>query len=98
MRWRNPNEEMPEPNQIVWVMVEPHKDRGSLLKSAPSIEVACGWVSYSTEGKCRVDNADELGHGAIGWQLGGKNEYGYDPFAIAWLPVEEMPLPSWIKK
>lgn len=93
MNWRNPKKDLPKDRQMVWIMLSPHKDRGGLLKSAPSIEIVCGEF-YSDDN--RVENYDELGMGAIEWQLGGKIDYsrGFEP-AIAWLPVEEMVYPEW---
>jgi len=95
MNWRNPKEELPKQGQRVWVMLAPHKDRGSLLESAMSIQVVCGEASYSTDGKLlEIQNNDELGEGAIGWSFEDylkDSEYGdYQPKAIGWVPVEEM--------
>ena len=95
LNWRNPEKELPTDGQRVWVMLEPHKDRGSLFASAMSIEVCCGEVSWCNEGvECRVFNVDELGLGDISWVLRGELD-GYDTRAIAWLPVDEMPLPKF---
>lgn len=99
MKWRNPEAEMPENNQIVWVMLEAHKDRGSLEESGPSIEIVCGWAfSFPEHNYCRIENMDELGHGGIGWHL-GKLPDGWDytePHAVAWMPVNEMVYPDWL--
>jgi hypothetical protein len=98
MNWRNPKEVLPEQGQLVWVMLEPHKDRGSLLESAPSIEIVCGWA-FRYDDVCGVDNNDELGLGGISWYLTkSKNKYlNFEAGAMAWMPVEEMPLPGWVK-
>lgn len=96
MNWRNPKKELPEDDQIVWCMLKPHKDRGNLLESAPSIEIVCGWVTETQTGII-VDNADELGHGCISWYL-TKHPDGYGSDVLAWLPVTEMIFPDWTKK
>lgn len=100
MSWRNPANELPEDNQIVWIMLAPHKDRGGLVASAPSIEIVCGWAYRSGNGLCRVENMDELGLGSLGWYLGElPDDFRYDEApAIAWLPVDEMGYPDWVKQ
>jgi hypothetical protein len=102
MNWRDPKKQLPENNQLVWIMLEPHKRRGGLLESAPSIEIVCGWANTCNSRArlvCRIENMDELGSGGIGWFLGElPNDFGYnESYGIAWLPVEEMPFPSWLK-
>jgi hypothetical protein len=99
MNWRNPKKQLPEENQKVWVMLEPHKRRGGLLESAPSIEIVCGEAFFYGQNLCRVDNYDELGMGNIGWNLGKlPDDFIYnESYGIAWIPVEEMPFPSWMK-
>ena len=102
MNWRNPEEELPGSDEIVWGMLEPHKDRGGLLKSAPSIEIVAGWVNYGSDGSVVIQNADELGQGSIMWYIKlPTNEDNYyindNEHVIAWLPVEEMPFPEWRK-
>lgn len=93
VRWRDPENELPEDNEIIWAMLEPHKNRGSLLKSAPSIQIVCGWASVHGD-ECSIENADELGWGSVSWKLKSKEYYGGDTRAIAWVPLEEMTLPS----
>lgn len=98
MKWRDPAKELPVDGQTVWVLLAPHKDRGSLLKSAMSMEIVCGEV-YSNENVIRVENMDELGMGSIGWYLVRPDNFIYDEsYGIAWLPVEELPLPGWSHK
>lgn len=97
MNWCNPKENLPTDNQMVWVMLEPHKNRGRLLDSSPSIEIVCGWTSHDNDGSCRVENEDELGLGNISWYLVSKGKSYSEYNAIAWLPVNEMVLPRWIK-
>lgn len=99
MNWRNPAEELPEQNQTVWVMLEPHKERGDLLESAMSIEIVAGITSYSNDNKSiRVENYDELGRGGISWYLKyDADDYYPDSIAIAWLPINEMEFPKWLK-
>ena len=97
MNWRNPEKELPKNNSVVWIMLEPHKDRDTLLDSASSIEIVCGWAS-THEGICRVDNMDELGSGGISWYLTLPEDFRYDEsYGMAWLPVEEMLFPNWRK-
>ena len=91
MNWRNPKEELPKDGHTVWVMLEPHKDRGSLQNSAMSIEIVCGEFNKASG---LVENYDELGLGAIHWALSGDDE-GRGT-AIAWLPVSEMWYPRWL--
>lgn len=102
MNWRDPKKQLPEENQTIWVMLEPHKRRGGLLESAPSIEIVCGEAftrSFAGTSYCRVNNYDELGMGGIGWNLGKlPDDFTYnESYGIAWLPVEEMIFPSFIK-
>lgn len=100
MRWRNPAVELPEQNQKVWVMLEPHKERGTLLESAEAIEILCGETEWRPDmEECRVTNGDELGYGNLAWYLASDIEANdpYRRYAMAWMPVEEMPLPIWWK-
>jgi hypothetical protein len=91
MNWRNPKKELPKQFQKVWVMLQPHKDRGSLLDSAMSIQNVCGEASYSTDGGfLEIQNNDELGQGFIGWSFENSIFSEYQPIAIAWMSVEEM--------
>lgn len=97
MNWRYPNKELPYQGQKVWVMLEPHKERGSLLDSAMSIQIVCGEASYGAADptSLEIQNYDELGLGGIGWSFidyrKDDEDYGdYQPRAIAWIPVEEM--------
>lgn len=92
MNWRNPKKELPKENQTIWGMVEPHKWRGSMLGSACSIQIVSGlyWSG-------RLENNDEYGCGSIGWNLDPKKHsfHGDSGIIIAWLPIEEMPLPEY---
>jgi hypothetical protein len=71
MNWRDPKKELPYQGQRVWVMLQPHKERGSLLESAMSIQIVCGEAFYpSTDPKSlEIQNWDELGQDAIGWSF-----------------------------
>lgn len=91
MKWRSIKEELPKEGEVVWVMLEPHKDRGTLLQSAQSIQICCGEVRFMNPGSLdfEVQNNDELGLGAIAWTNSG-GCYG-DPI-LAWMSVEDMPL------
>lgn len=93
IRWRNPKKEWPQHDQLVFVMLEAHKPRGTFVKSAASVEIVGGWANW-VGSKCFIENNDELGHGAISWILLGDDE-GYDTRAVAWIPAEEMPVPEW---
>lgn len=97
INWRNPKEELPNDGDVVWVMVEPHKWRGSLKDSAKSIMIVCGEVCFSrTNNDCVVQDYDELGWGTQSWFLRASS-YGHyrKEMAVAWLPFEEMPIPEW---
>lgn len=95
MNWRNPRKILPEDGQIVCVMLEPHKNRGTLKGSAMSIQIVCGEVEYNTgEGAPRVNNYDELGMGNVCWTF-QKDPHPYEERIIAWIPVEEMVFPKW---
>lgn len=96
INWRNPKKELPSEGELVWVMLEPHKNRGSLLASTMSIEIVCGEVSYGRDGSCVVFNHDELGQGNIGWLL-NESKYHWETKAIAWIPINEMTLPNFYK-
>lgn len=94
MNWRNPKNALPQDGQMVWIMLRPHKYKGNLLASAPSIEIVAGETYRPNSKDVRIENNDELGMGSISWVLKGeKSLYGED--AIAWLPVEEMIYPEW---
>lgn len=93
MNWRNPKKEFPEPGEVVWGLLDPHKQRGSLLESAPSMQIICGWADLDGS-IMRIENADELGFGNIEWSSEDNNS---TEKIIAWLPLNEMPLPGWIK-
>lgn len=100
MNWRNPKKELPKQDQKVWVMLEPHKERGSLQESAMSIQIVCGEVCHGTYGDtkekyCIIENYDELGWGSLSWKLAGAED-GTIAWVIAWLPVEEMVYPDWV--
>ena len=104
MNWRDPKIEMPRQGQYVWLYLRPHKDRGSLIKSAASTQIVCGEVAYYSYGDfgeryCVIHNYDELGSGSISWHLGLlPDEYSYNQEdGIAWIPVEEMSYPKFYK-
>lgn len=79
-------------------MTEPHKARGSFQESAESIEIVCGVVAhYPDLGEVCVENIDERGYGSERWFLkADPSETG--PWAAAWIPFEEMPVPEWYKE
>lgn len=87
MKWKNVNE-IPDDDQLIWCMLNPHKKRGSLLQSAASIQIVCGWYRDGS-----VENADELGSGNITWSFSDFN--GYEEHVIAWMPVHDLILPYW---
>ena len=96
MKWRNPKKELPKDGDIVWIMLKPHKDRGSLINSSPSIEIVCGWAYSNSKGAVIIDNNDELGMGSVMWDLRlPEGEYTIHGLAIGWMPVEEMIYPSY---
>lgn len=97
MRWRNPRKERPYEDQLVWVMLYPHKHRGALKDSLASVEIVCGWA-YRHGKHFRVENKDELGMGCIEW-LVDRTEASYYQFeeVIAWIPADDLPLPDWFK-
>lgn len=77
-------------------MSKPHKHRGdTLLESARSIEIKCGEFLWSYEGPV-VENCDELGGGWETWGIYEREyESGLEANLIAWMLVEEMPLPDF---
>ncbi len=95
MNWRNPSNELPPVNSTVWIMLEPHKERGTLLDSARSIQILCGEVWAFGKYLHVVDN-DENGRGSQHYILRGEPDH-YEEHVMAWLPLEEMPLPNWRK-
>lgn len=94
MKWRNPKEELPKHDQAVYVMLKPHKWRGSMRESAASIQIVAGWYWSPL-----VENIDEYGFGSLGYILDpATKEDGHKDRAIAWVPAEEMPLPEFYKR
>lgn len=103
MKWRNPKKELPQDEQRIFVMIDPHKKRGpNLVDSAISIQIAAGWAYFDRPSVVRVENRDELGEGAIEWLLYCPEDLRDDIYggnggdAIAWIPVEEMDYPDWL--
>jgi hypothetical protein len=103
--WRDPRVELPYDGQVIFVMIEPHKKRGSLRESIQSIMIVCGqWRSFSPEkfpnfidrpkGFGRIENMDEYGWGWQSWFFSCHDESKSSDNAIGWIPVEEMPLPG----
>jgi hypothetical protein len=90
VNWRNPDQELPAEGQLVFVMLDPHKWRGSMLDSAASIMIVGGWYRHG-----RVENNDEIGEGSQCYLLNPKDESSYYSRAIAWIPVEEMAFPKF---
>jgi hypothetical protein len=100
MKWINPQDSWPKNEQPVWLLLEPHKERGSLLDSAMSVLIVCG-VAYNHPklNECRIENYDELGLGGIGWSFYKNDDcmHNHDNGRpIAWLPVQEMILPDFL--
>lgn len=91
MNWRNPKKQLPKAGERVWLLLPPHKPRGTLNESAMSVEIVCGEVYYYGN-TVRVENNDELGQGSIGWLLQGESQF--DEKALYWLPLQEMNLPK----
>lgn len=97
MRWRDPKTELPDQDQIVWVLLAPHKPRGTLRESARSIRIVCGEANFYPQGVCVVESYDELGTGNEAWVLRFRRGNDCDPYrdqALAWMPVDEMLLPE----
>ena len=87
--WRKSFESLPNHGDIVAILLEPHKNRGSYLESAMSMEVVFGKVNvYVTNDKksIYVDNNDELGLGCIGWYLNVDSYYWCYPSEL--LPLQ----------
>lgn len=91
MNWRNPDIEVPTNDQVVWVMLKPHKWRDSLIDSLQSVAIYCGEVSR-TDKVCVVNNCDELGWG---WKIWVIKDEQQCPDVIAWMPLEEMGSPQF---
>lgn len=98
MKWKAFEEPWPEIGQWIWVMTKPHKHRGNTLsESARSIEIKCGEFVRNDDGQPFVENCDELGGGWEYWAIWDYDYEGdiHDQDLIAWMPVEEMPLPDF---
>lgn len=102
MKWRNPKEELPKQDDVVWVMLKPHKWRGSNEESIQSIQIVCGNVNIYENGDVFVLNHDELGLGSQCYELflakDSERDSVYNDFAVAWAALEDMGLPSWTLK
>lgn len=91
MNWRDPKKQLPKAGDKVWLLLPPHKPRGSLIDSAMSVEIVCGEVCHYGH-IVRVENNDELGQGNVAWLLQGESEF--EENALYWLPLNEMNLPK----
>lgn len=94
MNWRNPNSELPKPNQLVGVLTK-HKTNNS------SCAVYFGWCSWRNDLKaCCVDSMDEIGHGCVMWELWRSDDCDYQGHekGIAWIPIEEFNFPTWVEE
>lgn len=93
MNWRKP-EELPDANEVVWVLIQHWKEAGPL-----SCEIYCGEVLYSRDNKsvCVINN-DDIGCGGLMWILRpiGVNRSAYEDKVLGWLPVAELSLPPWV--
>lgn len=96
MNWRNPETEVPATGQRVWVLIQHWKEKGPL-----SCEIYCGEVVLANDGsELAVFNNDDIGRGSARWLLRTKHRermLDTDIWVRAWAPVEELPIPSWLR-
>jgi hypothetical protein len=93
--WKDPKEELPNSEQLVWIMLAPHKWRDSMENSMQSIQIVCGEIERTNE-YCHVVNHDELGYGSERWALfDASDDFSTYQKAIAWVSADKMPLPNW---
>ena len=95
MNWHNPDVQLPEKDDVVWVMIQHWKQNGPL-----SIEIYAGQVSIGNDGSCVVFNNDDIGMGSLMWYLSPKpDEYSdsYTERAVAWAYAGNHHIPPWIK-
>lgn len=98
MKWNNTKEILPDEGRFVWVITQHNKEHRPL-----SCQIYCGKISYSRdESYCKVYNNDFIGYGSYSINLYGKNYDGFErdfdsnEEGIAWIYVEEFPLPDFI--
>jgi hypothetical protein len=90
IRWRNPEEDLPEEGQIVWVVYAHSKEQ-----RPQSYQLMAGTVECDNTGRVsRVQSDDWTGAGS--WAVYFPNPWDYsDDVAIAWVPADEINLPEW---
>ena len=89
MNWRRTANELPKDGEVVWVLEYHSKEKGAL-----SANIWAGEVHYYTDGDVVVGNNDDHG---MGWHnVTLRYEDGLPPEVIAWLPADELLLPSWV--
>lgn len=93
--WKNPKEELPERGKLVAVLIEPHKFKDTLKNSLQSSIIYFGISDYGKDGKCTINNCDELGSGDIRWQFEWNNHS--EEQAVAWSYVDDTNLPNFVK-
>lgn len=86
MKWIDPEKQLPENGQIIWILLKHWKEEGSL-----SCEIYSGEVWEAAPGILLVDNNDYIGQGSQRWHF-NKEEYGCDAI-YAWAPRDEIPVP-----
>lgn len=94
MNWRKTTE-LPDANELIWVLVQHWKENGPL-----SCEIYCGEVLYDRDNLgCAAFNNDDIGLGSQMWIIKPRPEHRqsqYDDKVLAWMPVNELPLPKWV--
>jgi hypothetical protein len=93
VNWRKPTE-LPDPDQLVWILVQHWKENGPM-----SCEIYCGEVVFNRDGKsCAIFNNDDIGKGGLMWELNpvASVRSPWNDTVLAWCPVNELPLPEWV--
>lgn len=96
MRWRNPIEEKPKINQLVWI-IDWHWKRE--VPGSYSINGGRYFESVDSMGMqfAYVEQCDEAGRGSPSWRYPANYLDMVDcDYIGAWLPAEELEMPAWL--
>lgn len=93
MKWLSVVNTFPKDGQLVWIMTNPHK------KTVASLELHCGWVSISNDGKswC-INNMDENGYGSQCWYSNDDDCRCSSELIMAWIPANEFIYPAFMEE
>ena len=88
--WINPFEQLPEPGQIVWVLLQHWKE-----DNPQSYEIYAGEVFKHYDGTVVVENNDYIGLGTQIWKFDGANYHDCNNI-YAWAPKDAILIPKFL--